>query len=64
MLPSSPAALVQSTHALVQSTHALQEALGSLAQRALCSADPAAVGEAAALVARLREIVVPYEKHR
>lgn len=44
--PSNPATLIQTTQAL-------QEALGSLAQRALCSADPAAVSEAVALVARL-----------
>lgn len=49
-LPSGPAALIQATRAL-------QEALGSLAQRALCSADPAAVSEAVALVARLTAAV-------
>lgn len=55
--PADPAALIQTTRAL-------QEALGELAQRALCSADPAAVSEAMALVAELREIVATYEKHR
>lgn len=47
--------------ALIAATVALQEALGELAQRALCSADAVAVSEAAALVARMRELAAHHD---